>query len=176
MALTAHIDTALRRIGGGQPAQELAGGGTSQHSGDTAEHPTELGSVLANRRIQFHFDLGALHLQKKLPPICNQTLLTWFFWVLICSFLDNRAQLGNLGFTFPLINTLLLRAQHYLCFVQLQADKLLHASPVLHLGGAVGAILTWLAVGPLRLSHFFVHLGQSQPGARAKKQEVTDES
>lgn len=29
-----------------------------------------------------------------------------------------------------------------LSFVQLQANKLLHALPVLHLGGAVGVILT----------------------------------
>lgn len=47
--------------------------------------------------------------------------------------------------------------------VQLQADKLLHALPVLHLGGAVGVILTWWVVGPFRLAHLLVHLGQTQP-------------
>lgn len=38
--------------------------------------------------------------------------------------------------------TLLQRLRQRLSFVQLQANKLLHALPVLHLSGAVGVILT----------------------------------
>lgn len=62
--------------------------------------------------------------------------------------------------------TLLFRLSQRLSFVQLQANKLLHALPVLHLCGAVGVILTWLAVRPLRLPHLLVHLGQSQSGGK----------
>ena len=46
--------------------------------------------------------------------------------------------------------------------VELQANELLHALPVLHLGGAVGGVLTCGTVA-LRLSHLLVHLGQPQP-------------
>lgn len=62
----------------------------------------------------------------------------------------------GLCFTFPLV-------LQRLSLVQLQANELLHALPVLHLSGAVGVILTWLAVGALRLPHLLVHLRQPQP-------------
>lgn len=63
-------------------------------------------------------------------------------------------------------------ATHYYCalgVIQLQADKLLHTLPVLHLSGAVGVILTCLAVGALRLAHLLVHLGQSQPAGQEER-------
>ena len=51
--------------------------------------------------------------------------------------------------------------------VELQANELLHALPVLHLSGAVGGVLTCGTVA-LCLSHLLVHLGQPQPAGGGK--------
>lgn len=91
-------------------------------------------------------------------PICNPTTENkqsdlWCFILWDCTFLCKFS-----------VCCLFVLNRGWLSFIQLQAYKFLHALPVLHLGRAVGVILTWLAVGPLRLSHFLIHLGQTQSG------------
>lgn len=104
----------------------------------------------------------------KLLPTCKRRLTDSFGWLnhfLVNTHLKVKRFLkpglhissGKSGRVAPAIWQLLI-------FIQLQANKLLHAFSVLHLGWAVGVILTWLAVGPLRLSHLLIHLRQSQPG------------
>lgn len=87
--------------------------------------------------------------------ICCLVLFFVFWWLS-----------PSLDLTFQRAAAVLPRLRQWLGFIQLQANELLHALPVLHLGGAVGVILTWLAVRPLRLPHLLVHLGQSQSGGR----------
>lgn len=47
-----------------------------------------------------------------------------------------------------------------LALVYGKADKLLNALPVLLLGGAAAGVLTWLAEGSVRFTHFLVHPSQ----------------
>lgn len=86
---------------------------------------------------------------------------------LLLYFSVKRPQLWNRGFRFP--------SARKLSLIQLQANKLLHALPVLHLSRAVSVILTCLAVGSLRLSHLLVHLCQTQSRKQVEGKKV-DES
>jgi len=132
----------------------------------TREHNWPSWAQFSNQWITFPFTLG--------PPL-NKNQKSWT-GLSVCSFAVFRQLTPTLkpGLYISSDEPGLTVWWQFLSFIQLQANKLLHALPVLHLGGAVGVILTWLAEGPLRLSHLFVHLGQSQPGGQVKKQEVTD--
>lgn len=111
----------------------------------------------------------------ELSPVCKKTLTNLrvsiyanlLFGFVFCSLFFVFWWLSpSLDLTFQRAAAVLPRLRQWLGFIQLQANELLHALPVLHLGGAVGVILTWLAVRPLRLPHLLVHLGQSQSGGR----------
>lgn len=94
--------------------------------------------------------------------------------ILLLYFSVKWPQLRNRGFTLPVTTLGCHGGAWKLSLIQLQANKLLHALPVLHLSRAVGIILTWLAVGSLRLSHLLVHLCQTQSREQVEGKKVDE--